>query len=315
MKVYITDCDHDSMSIEKDVFSNSGVDIEILNVKKAEDVISQCHDAEVLLTQYADISEKVLNSLKKLKAVIRYGVGYNNIDVVAATKLGIIVCNVPDYGTNEVADHALTLLLMLSRKVVQVNNDMKKGIWNYEVAIPIFRLQEQVAGIIGLGRIGLSLAKKLNAIGLTIIGFDPFKKHNDLPDYIKLVSFEELLKQSDLISINSPLLKETNHLINEYAFSIMKSNCFIVNTARGGIIDENALLNALIDKKIAGAALDVFEKEPAKLDSKLLALDNFIATPHIAWYSEQAQRDLKRKAAQEALSLARGNKPQYQVNA
>ncbi len=313
MKIYITDCDHESMDIEKKTFTKEGVDFEILNVTQPEDIIRACHDADALILQYATISDNVLSSLKNLKGVVRYGVGVNTIDIESATKNNVAVCNVPDYGTNEVADHALALIMALARKLPLLIKDTKSNIWAYEKAIPIYRLQEQTAGIIGLGRIGLSLAKKLHGIGLKVIGFDPLAKKEQLPDYIDFVSLDELLAHSDIISLNLPLTKSTENLIDSKAFSKMKSNCYLVNTARGGIVNEEALYQALLNHTIAGAALDVFKQEPPT-DRKLFSLDNFIATPHAAWYSEQSQQDLKRKAAEEAIRLAKGEKPLYCLN-
>ena len=313
MKIYITDCDHESMDIEKKTFTKEGVDFEILNVTQPEDIIRACHDADALILQYATISDNVLSSLKNLKGVVRYGVGVNTIDIESATKNNVAVCNVPDYGTNEVADHALALIMALARKLPLLIKDTKSNIWAYEKAIPIYRLQEQTAGIIGLGRIGLSLAKKLHGIGLKVIGFDPLAKKEQLPDYINFVSLDELLSHSDIISLNLPLTKSTDNLIDSKAFSKMKSNCYLVNTARGGIVNEEALYQALLNHTIAGAALDVFKQEPPT-DRKLFSLDNFIATPHAAWYSEQSQQDLKRKAAEEAIRLAKGEKPLYCLN-
>ena len=315
MKIYITDCDHESMEIEKNTFVEQGVDFEILNITQPTDIIKACHDADALILQYATISDSVLSSLKNLKGVVRYGVGVNTIDIESATKNNVAVCNVPDYGTNEVADHALSLIMALTRKLPLFINDTKNGIWAYEKAIPIYRLQDQTAGIIGLGRIGLSLAKKLHGIGLKVIGFDPFAKKENLPGFIEFVNLEELLAQSDIISLNLPLAKETHNLINSHEFSLMKKNCYLVNTARGGIVNEEALYQALLNKTIAGAALDVFEHEPpTATDRKLFNLDNFIATPHTAWYSEQSQQDLKRKAAEEAIRLVKGETPFYCLN-
>ena len=313
MKIYITDCDHESMDIEKKTFTKEGVDFEILNVTQPEDIIRACHDADALILQYATISDNVLSSLKNLKGVVRYGVGVNTIDIESATKNNVAVCNVPDYGTNEVADHALALIMALARKLPLLIKDTKSNIWAYEKAIPIYRLQEQTAGIIGLGRIGLSLAKKLHGIGLKVIGFDPLAKKEQLPDYIDFVSLDELLAHSDIISLNLPLTKSTENLIDSKEFSKMKSNCYLVNTARGGIVNEEALYQALLNHTIAGAAFDVFKQEPPT-DRKLFSLDNFIATPHAAWYSEQSQQDLKRKAAEEAIRLAKGEKPLYCLN-
>jgi len=313
MKAYITDCDHESLDIEKDVFSKTSIDLEILNITKPNDIIHHCRDADVLILQYAEITEDVLNTLDNLKGVVRYGVGVNTIDISAATKKGIAVCNVPDYGTEEVSTHALALILALARKLPLLTQATRQGIWRYDAAIPLYRLQTQTVGIIGLGRIGVSLSQKLAGIGMKVIGYDPNKKSTDLPAFIKSVSLNTLLQTSDIISVNSPLLPETNNLLTKNEFSLMKQHALVVNTARGDIINEDDLFDALKNNVIAGAALDVFSQEPPK-ESRLLTLDNFIATPHIAWYSEESQQDLKRKAAEEAIRIVLGESPHYCLN-
>lgn len=315
MKVIITDCDHKDINIETEVLSAADLEVELLQCRTEEDLISQCKDANILINQYAPITENVMKSLTNLKLVIRYGVGVNNIDVSAATKFGIQVCNVPDYGMNEVADHALALMLSLTRKVVMMNNYTKNTEWDFKKSIPIRRLNTLTVGVVGLGRIGRNFATKAYALGCNIIGYDPYyiPSDEDGVGFITSVSIEELIQQSDIISIHCPL-EGAQNLFNEEAFKNMKNTALIINVARGGIIDEVALDEALENREIAGAALDCVEFEPMSPDSPLLRHENLICTPHMAWYSEEAEAELKRKVAEEAVHFYKGEQVKYPVN-
>ncbi|MRY42719.1 MULTISPECIES: C-terminal binding protein [Bacteria] len=312
--VMITDCDHDSIEIEEKIINNVTNNFKLLNCKTEEDIIENCREADALITQYGKFTRKVLSQLPKCKIIVRYGVGVDSIDLDAATEFNIQVCNVPDYGLNEVSDQAIALMMALTRKVPLMTNSVKNGLWKYEISKPIFRLQEQVAGVIGLGRIGNAFAKKAHGLGFKIIGFDPNHKRLNLPDFIELVEFEDLVKKSDVISIHCPLQENTKNLIDEAELKEMKSTAYIVNTARGGIINEEALDKALTNKWIAGAGLDVIVKEEADLNNPLFKHESFLCTPHMAWYSEQAFDELKRKVAEQVVSVLKGEKPAYPVN-
>lgn len=313
MKVVITDCDHKNIDIETEILNSADLEFELLQCKTEEDLISKCQGAEIFINQYAPITEKVMSNIKELKLVIRYGVGVNNVDVQAATKLGVQVCNVPDYGMNEVADHAISLMLALTRKIVLMNDYTKRGNWDYTKSIPIRRNSTLTVGVVGLGRIGRNFAKKAHALDCKIIGFDPFYKQSDEYEFIKPVSMDELIKESDIISIHCPL-EGARDLFDEEAFKNMKNTAYIINVARGGIINETALDKALEKGEIAGAALDCVEPEPISPDSPLFRHENFICTPHMAWYSEEASNELKRKVAQEAVRHYKGEPVKYPVN-
>lgn len=314
MNVFITDCDHDSIDIEKSVLKTITNDVKWLNCKTEEEVIEHCKDADGVIVQYAPFTRKVFEQLPNLKVIARYGVGVDTIDLEAATEYGVQVCNVPDYGVNEVSNHAFALMMALVRKIVLLDKYVKNNVWDYQKAIPIYRIEEQTIGVIGLGRIGNAFAEKVHAaFGVKVLGYDTGRKKHHYPSFIKPVSLEELLKKSDIISVHIPLTNETKNLIGKREFERMKENAFIINTARGGIINEEALLEALEQKKIAGAGLDVFEKEPP-INSELLKFDNFIATPHSGWYSIEASQELKRKAAEEVVRVLTNQEPEYPVN-
>ncbi|WP_134705190.1 C-terminal binding protein [Ammoniphilus sp. YIM 78166] len=313
--VKITDCDHPSVDIERNVISRIPADMSLHQCKTEEDLIHECADADALINQYAPLTRKVLSQLKNCKVIVRYGVGVNNVDLEAASEYGIPVCNVPDYGIDEVSDHALALMYTLTRKTLLLANAVRRGEWDFSISRPILRLRDQVVGVVGLGRIGSAFAKKAHGAGFKVIGFDPRRTVREDLSFMESVSFEELLQQSDMISIHCPLIDETRNLFGEKELRAMKSSAYLINTARGGIIDEVALDQALREGWIAGAALDVLELEPPRPDHPLLQHESFLATPHVAWYSEQAFDELKRKAAEEAVRVLNGEEPLNRVNA
>ena len=318
MKIVISDCDHASIDQEIEAASVAGLPAPAwLNCRTEEDVIRECKGAASILNQYAPLTRKVIAALvPELKQIVRYGVGVNNIDVEAATEFGVLVCKVPDYGMHEVSDHTMALMLALYRKLVPMCNRTKAGEWEYQKAIPVHRLREQTVGTVGLGRNGRLFAKKSAAFGCRVIAYDPWYQPEPGDNtLVTLVSLDTLLHDADYIAVNCPLTDETRDMFAEEAFRKMKPTAYLVNTARGGIVNEAALARALAIGEIAGAALDVAVNEPLEADSPLRALDNCILTPHMAWYSEEAAKELKRKAAEEAVFLVTGKAVRYPVNA
>ena len=311
-KIVITDCDHPSVQIERDILEQRGFSVVLEQCRTEEDVIEKCRDAVGLINQYAPLTENVFRELAGCKVIVRYGVGVDNVDLDAASHYGIQVCNVPDYGVEEVSDHALAMTLALVRKISLLSNEVKRNNWDFQVAQPIRRLRDLTFGVVGLGRIGRATARKALGMGWRVIGCDRSKA--DRMDGVTQVAFDELIAASDMISIHVPLTDETHHLFNRDVFRRMKNTAMLVNTARGPIVDEEALLEALQNGEIAGAAIDVMENEPPVKDHPLFKFDNVIITPHAAWYSEESFRDLKRKAAEEALNVILHAKPRYPVN-
>ena len=313
--VAITDCDHDDIDVESGVLEKAGLEAPWFKCKTEDDIIKNCKGFKSLINQYAPFTEKVFAALApELEVVVRYGVGVDNVDLKAASAHGVKVCNVPDYGMYEVADQAMALTLALARKVVFCNERVKSGIWNYQEAIPIYRFNEQTVGVVGVGRIGTEYAKRAKAFGMKVIAHDEYaQKMGKVQDFMEMVSLDELLERSDIISIHCPL-DGNRDLISAPQFKKMKNSAYIVNVSRGGIINEKDLYDALVSKEIAGAACDVFSPEPIAKDDPLLKLDNFLATPHIAWYSEQAALDLERKVAEEAARGALGQELLNVVN-
>lgn len=317
MKIVVSDCDHANMDVEKAVFDKAGLSFTHLACKTEDDLIAQCKGAGSVLNQYAPFTRKVIAALSPdLKQIVRYGVGVNNVDLAAATDFGVQVCNVPDYSMSEVSDQALAMMMALTRKVVQMNAFTKSGVWDYAKSIPVFRLHGATVGVIGLGRIGRMFCAKVRALGCNVIGFDAYYKPNaaDGTDYIESVSLEELYRRADVVSVNCPLTDETRHMVGDAQLALMKPTAYLVNVSRGGIVDEAALARALEAKTIAGAALDVAEVEPLAADSPLRKFDNCLLTPHMAWYSEEAGLELKRKVAEESVRMVKGEPVHYPVN-
>ncbi|MFD1413344.1 C-terminal binding protein [Oceanobacillus jeddahense] len=317
MKVLITDCDHSNVNIEKEIFNEVNISFALEQCKTEDDVISKGKGFEVFINQFVPLTNKVFEELPELKLIVRYGVGVDNVDVDAATKHGIQVCNVPDYGMNEVADQALAMMLNFTRGISLMNDYVRKGVWDYQKSVPLFRHSVQTIGIIGVGRIGSSFAKKVKALGCKVIGHDPkylkAKSHRHSEYIDEFVSLDKLLAESDVVSIHCPLDRARN-LIDEEQLKQMKETAYLINVSRGGIINETALNKALKEKWIAGAAVDVTENEPLEPESQLLKHDNFICTPHMGWYSEQAARELKSKVAEESVRFLNGDAVKYPIN-
>ena len=315
MKIIITDLRHTNTFEEEKVFKAHGLTFRLEDCKTEDELIARCADGEYWLSQYSLVTRRVMEALPDLKMVVRYGVGYDNIDVQAATELGVQVCNVPDYGMNEVADHAFTLLMTLSHRIIPMVRQTKTIKWDYLEAIPIRRMSETTIGVIGLGRIGGNFAKKARGFGCKMIGTDINEAVFDDPSlsFIEKVSFDELLSRSDAVAIFVPL-ENARNLIDMAAMKKMKPTAYLINTSRGGIVNEDDLNEALKNKIIAGAGFDVMAIEPAKQDNPLFAHENFLITPHMAWYSEESSLELKRKTAEEAASYALYRTCRYPVN-
>jgi D-3-phosphoglycerate dehydrogenase len=312
LKVVITDCDHGSIEEEKNELGRIGAELILAQVKEEDDLIRVCKDADGLLNQYALLTRRVLENLPNCKVVSRYGVGVDSVDLKAATDLGIIVANVPDYCMDEVANQAISMLLGLMRKVVFFDHKVKSGQWDFRLGIPIHRTMGKTMGLIGCGRIGLEVAKKISAFGVRVIAFDPYieKSH----EVIELKDFDTVLRESDFISIHCPLNDSTRHLLGEREFRKMEKKPLIINTSRGPIIDEKALIQALINGQISGVGLDVLEKEPPEPQNPLLKMDNVILSPHISFYSEESISELKRRTAENVSSVLLEKWPRSVVN-
>lgn len=315
-KIVICDCDHNDVESERKVLKAAGYEFDWLHCKTQDEVIENCKEAVVLMNQYVRMDRKIFEALPNVKCIVRYGVGVDNVNLADADEFGVQICNVPDYGTREVADQALALMMCLTRKVAFANKLIHKGIWDYRKEIPIYRMSEMTVGIYGIGRIGNEFAKRVYAMGCKVIAYDieAGKPGRTFPEFVKFVSQKELIERADIISIHCPLNRDTYHVFGKEQFQAMKKSAYIINVARGGIIDEDALQWALSNQKIAGAALDVVEHEPMTADNPLMRHDNFIISPHTAWYSEESAEELNRKVAEEAVRFMNHEPVHYPVN-
>ena len=283
--------------------------------KSEDETIAACRDAHAILNTAAKITRRVVAELKNALVICRYGIGVDTVDIPAATEHGIVVANVPDFCFDEVADTAMSLILSVPRKVHLVNAAVHKGIWNKDAAKPVRKFRGATLGIFAFGNIGRNVAKRAIPFGFRILVHDAYLAPEQVRDYpVTLVDFDTLLKESDLLTVHAPLTDETRHKFNEAAFRKMKPSAYFFNLGRGPIHDQKALCRALTEGWIAGAGLDVLEKEPPDPADPILKLDNVVFTPHYASYTEEAYQELQLKTAQNAASVARGEFPKYVVN-
>ena len=316
MKVVITDYYYETLDNEKRIFSQvDDLELEAYHCKDENEVINLVKDADAVIVQFAPMTKKVIDAMEKCKIIVRYAIGVDNIDLNAATEKGIYVANVPDYSIDEVSNHAITLLMALTKKLIPLVNSVKDGKWDYTITKPLYRMRGKTLGLIGFGRIPYMVAEKMSGFGLNIIAYDPYV-NKQLADKlnVQLVSLEDLLRNADYVSVHCPLTNETRHLLSTNEFKLMKNTALLVNTARGPIIDEEALVEALKAGEISAAGLDVIENEPIKNDSPLLTMDNVIVTPHNAWYSVDAVATLQTSVAEEVVRVLTGNMPKNLVN-
>jgi len=294
-------------------------DVKLAKSATEDGLIAEIKDIDVLMVVYAKITEKIIDSAEKLKGIVRYGIGVDNIDLKAATRRKIPVANIPDYCIGTVADHTLALILALNRKIPMADRILRTGEWGVWTSPPSklkgTDLEGKVLGLIGVGKIGAAVATRAKGFGMRIIAYDPYltKEISEKLD-IELVDLPTLLKNADFVSIHAPLTPETCGMIGEGELRLMKRTAYIINTARGPIIQERALYKALKEGWIAGAGLDVYEKEPPNPDNPILKLENVVLTPHIAYYTEEAIWRLEMSAVEEAIRILQGQLPKNLVN-
>jgi D-3-phosphoglycerate dehydrogenase len=311
-RVVITDCDHGSIEEEKKEFDRLGAELILAQVQDEKDLVQVCREADGLISQYVLLPRRVLENLSRCLVIARYGVGVDSIDLKAATDLGIIVANVPDYCMDEVADQTLALILTLVRKSAFFDQKVKAGRWDFRLGRPLHRLRGKTMGLIGCGRNGLEVAKRISGFGVRVIAFDPYLQKG--VEGIELGDFDSVLKESDFLSIHCPLNDATRHLIGDQEFQKMEKRPLVINTSRGAIIYEPALIRALEQGLVSGAGLDVLEKEPPDSENPLLRMENVILSPHIGFYSEESIRELKRSTARSVVDVLTGRWPRSVVN-
>src|SRR5262252_7590497 len=312
--VAVADSVFPNLDPAKAVLAEIGAELALAADSSPESVMKLAADADAVLVTYAKITADMIQQMTRCRIISRFGIGVDNVDLEAATAAGIVVTKVPDYCIDEVSDHAMALLLALVRKIPSSNAQVHGGRWEMKAVVPIHRLRGRILGLVGFGRIPRLVAPKARAFGLRVIVYDPLVQADVIArEHVDQVTFDELLAQSDYVSIHTPLMPETRNLFSTDAFGRMKPGAYLINTARGPIVDEQALARALDAGQLAGAALDVMPQEPP-VGSPLLGRENVIITPHTSFYSEESLLELQRKAAQEVADVLTGKPPKNPVN-
>lgn len=310
--VAVADSPFPSLEPVEKVLRPLGARLSLSASSAAPDILAVARDADALLVCYAKLPGDLIRELTRCKVIGRTGLGVDNIDLAAARERKITVTYVPDYCMDEVSDHAMALLLALARKVAYANSLVQGGRWEMAAVAPIHRLKGRTLGLVGFGNIPRALAPKAKAFGLRVLAYDPFVARDVFASLgVEGVSLDELLASSDFISVHAPLTPQTRGLIGASAFAKMKPNALVINTARGPLIDEKALIAALDSGRIGGAALDVLETEPPPKDSALIGRPNVVLTPHTAFYSVEALEELQAKCATDVARVLSGQPPVY----
>jgi len=317
-KVVVVSLGYETYQYERDILEpiDAEVIISPVDCSTEDEVIEASKDADAIFVRETPITARVLESFERCKIVSRYGVGLDNIDLETARKLRIYVSNVPEYGTEDVSDHAVALLLGCIRTLLIRDQNLRRGIFETDISAPIYRTTGKILGIIGYGKIARALHRKWQGfLPDRVLIYDPFVDQGLIQENgAEKVALDTVLADSDYISIHTPLTPETRHLIDEAALNKMKNTAILVNTSRGAAIDTQALVNALRQGQILGAGLDVFENEPLPADHPLVGMTNVILTSHVAWYSKDSTRDLQSGAAEEVRRVLSGEKPINWVN-
>jgi D-3-phosphoglycerate dehydrogenase / 2-oxoglutarate reductase len=321
-KIVITDYIEPDLDWEKEEMARRGVDFQAFQLKFAPeaDVIAATRDADLVVVNMVPVTPSLIAGWEKCKLVIRHGVGYDNVNVPALKAAGIPLCYIPDYCAEEVAEQAIAMLLACGRRVVSsrkvLEDSSAAGRWDFRPVVPIFRMAGQTLGIIGCGRIGSLVLQKIRSFGFRILVCDPYLSEERKRELqIETVDHETLFRQSDFITIHTPLNAETRQMVNARTLALMKPTAYIVNTARGPMVDSCALAEALEKGVIAGAGIDVFDVEPPPPDFPLFRQPNAILTPHLAWYSEDAGRTIRELIVVEIDRFLAGQPPRYLASA
>jgi D-3-phosphoglycerate dehydrogenase len=318
-KVVVVNLGYASYEIERQILAPIGAEVILAadDCRTADDILTVAKDADAILVREAPITGRVLKSLNRCKVIVRYGVGVDNIDLETASQKRIYVANIPGYGTEEVSDHAVALLLACIRRLLPRDQRLRQGIFETDIVDEIYRTAGKTLGLIGYGKIGQAFHRKWKGFRpQKVLIFDPFATPEMIREWDgQEADLETLLAASDYISLHAPLTAETTHMIDESALRKMKSSAILINTSRGEIIDEDALVRALKEGWILAAALDVFENEPLEPDHPLLELPNVVLSGHVGWYSKDSVKELQTRGAQEIYRVLSGARPRCWVNA
>ncbi|WP_282153109.1 C-terminal binding protein [Ruegeria atlantica] len=320
--VVIADYDFGNVDVETEILEAAGAEVIALQAKSEEDLFEVAPHCAAMMNQYAKVGQQTITRMERCEVIARYGVGVDIVDVGTATERGILVTNVQNYCTEEVADHAISLWLTLARKLPDYDRATHAGIWQWQSGQPVFRLRGRTMGVVSLGKIGQAIVTRAQSFGVNVIAYDPFLPANVAASLgVELVSKADLLARSDYVLMQAPMTPDTHHFLSDAEFASMKSGAILVNTGRGPTVDNKALYRALTNGHLAAAGLDDPEEEPAKRanwspdDNPLFALPNVLVTPHAAYYSEESIRAARVTAATQVAKVLTGQKPDYTVNA
>lgn len=321
-KVVITDYDFGDVDVETEILKAAGAEVIALQAKQEEDLFDVAPHCSAMINQYARVGRETISRMKRCEVIARFGVGVDIVDVDSATERGILVTNVQNYCTEEVADHAISLWLTLARKLPAYDRATHAGIWHWQSGQPVYRLRGRTMGVVSLGKIGQAIAARAQVFGVKVIAYDPFLPADIATSLgVELVSKTDLLARSDYVLMQAPMTSDTRHFLSDAEFALMKPGAILVNTGRGPTVDNQALFRALSDGHLAAAGLDDPEEEPAKRlnwtpdDNPIFSLPNVLVTPHVAYYSEESIHEARVTAATQVAKVLTGQKPDYTVNA
>ncbi|MBA3483378.1 MAG: C-terminal binding protein [Pirellulales bacterium] len=306
-----TDYPWSNIDLERSILDEVDCELIVSPDNKEATLASLAPGVDTILTCWAPVTAKVIDAADRCRHIARTGIGLDNIDVARATERGIVVTNVPDYCVNEVAEHTLALIFALGRNITGYHAATKNGQYDLVAGLPAERISGKTLGIIGLGQIGKILAERAAAVGMRVVGTN---RSRQTPAGVEWLPLEELLAASDYVSVQAPLTPETRHLINRDTLRRMKPSAYLINTSRGGLVDHAALAEALTENRIAGAGLDVQDREPPDLSQPPYNDPRVVVTPHVAFYSSQATDELRTRVGRQAAAFLRGERPENVVN-
>lgn len=313
IKILVTDYDFPDLDLEQSLYRDAGIEVVTAQCRTEADVIAASEGCQGLLVQYAPVNAAVFRARPDIRIVSRYGAGFDTVNTADAKAHGVWVGNSPDYGVGEVATHAFAMMLSLLRHITFYDRDIKNGTWHFSSAGPIRRVSDMTVGVLGLGRIGKRMAHISRNSFKHVIACDPYLLDGDFPSYVERVTLTELFSRADAISLHVPLNDQTRNIVNKEVLGLMKPGSVLVNTARGPVVDIDALLDTLDEGRLDGAALDVLPQEPPTTDARIVQHPRVLLSPHAAFYSVVAEKELRRKAAQNLIDWASNGRPSYVV--
>ena len=306
------------LSYERKALEEAGIDFhpyQLLGVSE-EEAVKKLADADMIMVNMYPLKRGIIEKLEQCKFIMRHGVGYDSVDVAACTERNIVFANIPDVNTLTVAEHTLAMILMCGRKMRLFDSIMHAGRWEWKDAVPIFEVSGKTLGVFGCGRIGSRLVRLLEPFGMRVLVNDPYidREKTERELGVKMVNLDTLLAASDFITLHTPLTEETYHRFGENEFKKMKKSAYIINAARGPVIEQHSLIRALKEKRIAGAALDVFEHEPPIDIPEIAGMENLVMTPHVGGYSEEVITNMQKRIAADMIKFSRGKRPGSVIN-